>query len=352
MNNLDNQYLSLLQDILDNGIKKTDRTGTGTLSVFGRQIRHNFKDGFPLLTTKRMAWKTMVAELLWFLQGDTNIKYLVDNNCHIWDGDAYKNYVSKQKTEDVGSMNWFVEQIKTDNEFANKWGELGPIYGKQWRQWQGWMTTSDGSVGSIWYDQISRLIHLLKTEPDSRRLMVNAWNVAELDEMVLPPCHYGFQVYTRELTYEERLEIWFKNNYETGFEHTLKATVNFDDEYWEPTPTRAISLMWNQRSVDTFLGLPFNIASYGLLLMLLGKLTGMVPDELIGNLGDTHLYLNHTEQAKEQISRKSYELPWVEMNFDFQYRDGYLVDWSKINLNNIQLVNYLSGPAIKAPLSN
>jgi thymidylate synthase len=354
MNNLDRQYLSLLEDILETGTKKTDRTGTGTLSVFGRQIRHNFKDGFPLLTTKRMAWKTMVTELLWFLQGDTNIKYLVDHNCHIWDGDAFKNFL--QKSEGNPDLIWnkeqFINLIKTDEKFAKEWGELGPIYGKQWRQWQGWMDLEDDRKGSIWYDQISRLINQLRVEPDSRRMMVNAWNVAELDEMVLPPCHYGFQVYTRELTYEERLEIWFKNNYETGFEHTLKSTVNFDDEHWEPTPSRAISLMWNQRSVDTFLGLPFNIASYGLLLMLLGKLTGMVPDELIGNLGDTHLYLNHTEQAKEQISRKSYELPWVEMKFDFIYRDGYLVDWSKINPNDIQLVNYLSGPAIKAPLSN
>lgn len=362
MNNLDKQYQQLLEDIITFGVDKRDRTGTGTKSIFGYTIRHNMKDGFPLLTTKKMAWKSIVTELLWFLRGDTNIKFLVDNGCHIWNGDAWSNYerkVSEKFVDDTTIAGYaitnkedFINKIKTDDKFAKKWGDLGPIYGKQWRQWQGWMTTSDGSVGSIWYDQISRLIHLLKTEPDSRRLMVNAWNVAELDDMVLPPCHYGFQVYTRDLTETERHDIWFRNNYETGFEYYKKEKINFDDPYWKPTPSKAISLLWNQRSVDTFLGLPFNIASYGLLLMLLGKIVGMVPDQLIGNLGDTHLYLNHLEQAKEQISRKSFELPWVEMNFDFKFKDGYLIDWSKVNVNQIELINYLCNPTIKAPLSN
>jgi thymidylate synthase len=353
MNNLDKQYQQLLQDIIDYGVEKTDRTGTGTKSIFGYTIRHNMKDGFPLLTTKKMAWKTMVTELLWFLKGDTNIKYLVDNNCHIWDGDAYKNYLRQTKREfELNtamsghphfnlSQEEFISKIKSDERFAEHWGNLGPIYGKQWRQWQGWMDYGDeGEKGSLWFDQIQRLIHMLRTEPDSRRLMVSAWNVAELDEMVLPPCHYGFQVYTRKLTSEERIKEFERR----GF------TKNIDP--LDYVPERAISLMWNQRSVDTFLGLPFNIASYGLLLTLLGKLVNMVPEQLIGNLGDTHLYLNHIEQAKEQKSRKSYELPWVELNFDFKYRDGYLVDWSEIDLSEIKLMNYLSGPAIKAPLSN
>ena len=364
MNNLDKQYQQLLEDILNYGVEKRDRTETGTKSIFGYTIRHNMKDGFPLLTTKKMAWKSIVTELLWFLRGDTNITYLVENGCHIWNGDAYKNYLDKTKhefqlnSELSGhphfnlSKEGFVEKIKTDKKFAKEYGELGPIYGKQWRQWQGWMTTSDGSVGSIWYDQISRLINLLKTNPDSRRLMVNAWNVGELDEMILPPCHYSFQVYTRDLTETERHDIWFRNNYETGFEYYKKEKINFDDPYWKPTPSKAISLLWNQRSVDTFLGLPFNIASYGLLLMLLGKIVGMVPDQLIGNLGDTHLYLNHLEQAKEQISRKSFELPWVELNFDFKFKSGYLIDWDKVNLNQIELMNYLCNATIKAPLSN
>ena len=320
MNNIDKQYQALLQDILDNGVVKKDRTGTGTLSVFGRQIRHKMSEGFPLLTTKKMAWKTMVTELLWFLRGDTNIKFLLDYDCHIWDGDAYKNYLHKVirdkdivrylksysvdtngvPTIEPYSKEEFIKEIKTNNEFAKKWGELGPIYGKQWRQWQGWMDM-DGSVkGSLWYDQILRLVHSLKTNPDSRRLMVSAWNVGELDLMVLPPCHYGFQVYTRELDETERVVLMDKK---LGITENLPQYYTEDEMVKHNIPKRAISLMWNQRSVDTFLGLPFNIASYGLLLEILAKEVNMVPDELIGNLGDTHLYLNHIEQAKEQIGR-------------------------------------------------
>jgi len=365
MNSIDKQYQDLLLHILRNGVEKKDRTGTGTKSIFGYQIRHNMREGFPLLTTKKMAWKTMVTELLWFLRGDTNIKFLVDNNCHIWDGDAYKNYLKQSKREfDLNtamsghphfnlSKEDFVTKIKDDERFVKHWGDLGPIYGKQWRKWQGWMDLNDGDRrGSIWYDQIQRLIYQLKTEPDSRRLMVNAWNVAELDDMVLPPCHYGFQLYTRELTYNERYNHWFSKNYETGMEYNETEVPDFDNEYYEKTPTRAISLMWNQRSVDTFLGLPFNIASYGLLLTLLGKLTNMVPEDLIGNLGDTHLYLNHIDQAREQIERTSFELPSIKLDFDFKFRDGYIVDWENIKVDQIQVVNYNSHPSIKAPLSN
>ena len=355
MNTIDKQYQDLLLHILRNGVEKKDRTGTGTKSIFGYQIRHNMREGFPLLTTKKMAWKTMVTELLWFLRGDTNIKYLVENGCNIWNGDAYKRYerVWTWDLDEPLPMDKFIERIKNDYEFAKIWGELGPIYGKQWRQWQGWVGYGDkGKMGSLWYDQIQRLIHLLKTEPDSRRLMVSAWNVAELDDMVLPPCHYGFQVYTRELTYNERYSLWFSKNYETGMEYNELIIPDFENEYYEKTPERAISLMWNQRSVDTFLGLPFNIASYGLLLTLLGKLTNMVPEDLIGNLGDTHLYLNHIEQAREQIERNSLELPNVKLNFDFEYLDGYIVDWGKIKVDDIQLSNYNSHSPIKAPLSN
>lgn len=343
INQLDNQYQQLLKDIIQYGVEKTDRTGTGTKSIFGYTIRHNMRDGFPLLTTKKMAWKSIVTELLWFLRGDTNIKFLVDNGCHIWDGDAYKNYFNKNKADifhPILPQDAFINTIKTIPEFAKQWGELGPVYGKQWRKWQGWMETSDGSMGSIWYDQISRLINQLRVDPDSRRMIVSAWNVAELDEMVLPPCHYGFQVYTRELSIEERVKAYEDAGY----------IKNIDP--LDYAPKRAISLMWNQRSVDTFLGLPFNIASYGLLLTLLGKLTNMVPENLIGNLGDTHLYLNHLEQAKEQIERSSFDLPKVDLNFDFTFRDGYLVAWDKIKIDSIQLRNYNSHPAIKAPLSN
>jgi len=203
----------------------------------------------------------------------------------------------------------FINKIKTDDEFARKWGELGPIYGKQWRAWgeggwSSWTDVNDNVMHKhktvyIEVDQISILIHDLKTNPDSRRLMVNAWNVGEIDQMVLPPCHYGFQVYTRELSYEERRKLFEeKTNRDSTYILSVRETL---DKF--QIPTRAISLMWNQRSVDTFLGLPFNIASYGLLLEIIAKEVNMVPDELIGNLGDTHLYLNHIEQAKEQIGR-------------------------------------------------
>jgi thymidylate synthase len=338
MNNLDKQYTALLQDILDNGVTKQDRTGTGTLSVFGRQIRHKMSDGFPLLTTKKMPFRLIATELLWFLRGDTNIKSLVDNDCHIWDGDAYQSYCKRycelyerDKIEygssyyihetneyefEYYSQEEFIDKIKTDDEFAQKWGNLGPIYGKQWRNWDYWTGLKLGdrvlnNKKSI--DQIANLIKDLKTNPDSRRLMVNAWNVGELDQMVLPPCHYGFQFYTRELSLEERLVLLKLENIENIL-HELPNEGEKDSKDYlsfckgrcdeKNIPTRAISLMWNQRSVDTFLGLPFNIASYGLLLEIIAKEVNMVPDELIGNLGDTHLYLNHVEQAKEQIGRE------------------------------------------------
>jgi len=387
-NNLDIQYQQLLQDILDNGVEKMDRTGTGTVSVFGRQIRHNMKDGFPLLTTKKMAWKSIVTELIWFLRGDTNIKYLVDNGCHIWDGDAYKNYLiedakvlpnmSKEKMTEMGfrlTQEEFINKIKTDDEFAKKWGELGPIYGKQWRSWEGRIQIEPCKLDSTWeylkndsyldnqtgirqepIDQIQNLINDLKTNPDSRRLMVNAWNVGELDEMVLPPCHYGFQVYTRVLVESERYGLLLKSGY-NGKELNTSNMVKECNE--KNIPTRAISLMWNQRSVDTFLGLPFNIASYGLLLEIIAKEVNMIPDELIGNLGDTHLYSNHVEQAKEQITRDSFQLPRLNINTEFWQTETGECGVGPLNTNlqgfeidDFQLENYQSHPAIKAPLSN
>jgi thymidylate synthase len=447
MNNLDKQYQRLLQDIIDYGVEKTDRTGTGTKSIFGYTIRHNMKEGFPLLTTKKMAWKSIVIELLWFLKGDTNIKYLVDNDCHIWNGDAYKRYHTVMNSDDY-IENWvepgkereearknkgnngytkeeFINEIKTDDEFAKKWGELGPLYGKQWRSWGKKNVINydlenvkssdkvkvmdlihDGGDYSKYdvkvtyqnnsIDQIANLINDLKTNPDSRRLMVNAWNVGELNRMVLPPCHYGFQVYTRELSYEERCDIYKPNtkNFRTetnSYIKDLNIKIMNDCEI----PTRAISLMWNQRSVDTFLGLPFNIASYGLLLTFLAKEVNMVPDQLIGNLGDVHLYSNHIEQAKQQIgrelsyeeryhtwfannyetgfeynenekvdfdnpywtptpksTREPYPLPEVLLNFEYEYQEGYKILWDKIDLNKIEILNYQSHPPIKAPLSN
>jgi thymidylate synthase len=311
MNRIEEQYRGLLGTLLENSIEKEDRTGTGTLSVFGRQIRHNMQDGFPLLTTKKMAVKTMMTELKWFLKGDTNIKYLVDNGCNIWNGDAYKKYYQAFPETEMLSQEQFINLIKTDDEFAKEWGELGHIYGKQWRSWKGdtWVEgNTDGTEGfylqSETIDQIQNLINDLKTNPDSRRLMVSAWNVGELPTMALPPCHYGFQCYVRDGKY--------------------------------------LSLMWNQRSVDTFLGLPFNIASYAALLCLIAEEVNMIPDQLIGNLGDVHLYSNHVDQAMEQISRDIYDLPTVT--------------FSNVNLLegefDYEVHNYKCHPSIKAPLSN
>jgi thymidylate synthase len=422
MNKLDKDYQALLQDILDNGVTKSDRTGTGTLSVFGRQIRHKMSDGFPLLTTKKMAFKSICTELLWFLRGDTSIEYLLKNDCNIWTGDVYKKYEKWWKSYSPGgapiplSREMFIDRIKTDDEFAKKWGDLGPIYGKQWRSWRKNRWDKVDMDSHIEYvDQIANLINDLKTNPDSRRLLVSAWNPAELDQMVLLPCHYGFQVYTRELSIEERIQ-WWNKGVEAGNYRSLIYTKEELDE--NNVPTRTISLMWNQRSVDTFLGLPFNIASYGLLLEIIAKAVNMVPDELIGNLGDTHLYLNHVEQAKEQIgreltheercnllkdamshriynktvnelmpfgggmseyyeshnipqrTRESYPLPTLNINTEFwSYESGECgvgpLDAVKVFESfkddnfcrclleeDIQLSNYQSHPTIKAPLSN
>ena len=394
MNTLDKKYQQLLSDIIEFGVEKEDRTGTGTISEFGHQIRHKMSEGFPLLTTKKMHWNSIVTELLWFLRGDTNIKFLLDYDCHIWDGDAFKNYTKAvdeiidgyRSGDIIGTQphiesmfsdsdklipltkEQFTNKIKTDEEFAKKWGDLGPIYGKQWRKWNyqskknHYVMAGQPTHHNINIDQITNLINELKTNPDSRRLMVSAWNVGELDQMVLPPCHYGFQVYTRELSNKERYRIWFNKNYESGMEFNDELIPDFDDKYYDSTPKRAISLMWNQRSVDTFLGLPFNIASYGLLLAIIAKEVGMYADELIGNLGDVHLYSNHIEQAKEQISREPFELPKVQIT----ERNWYQHQLVKERLGEktfsekimsyrpdcFELVGYQSHPKIKAPLSN
>lgn len=327
VNTLDQKYQDLLSEILTNGTEKKDRTGTGTISVFGRQIRHKMSEGFPLLTTKKMAIKSIMTELKWFLKGDTNIKYLVDNGCNIWNGDAYREYADIECNpphDHSLSQKEFIDRIKTDKLFADKWGDLGPIYGKQWTDWSG-------------IDQILNLLNSIKKTPDSRRLMVSAWNVGELHLMTLPPCHYGFQVYTRELGLDERIDYYNKGK--------ISKSSDYFQEHLDDmgVPKRAISLSWNQRSVDTFLGLPFNIASYAMLLELLAKEVNMVPEEIIGNLGDTHLYLNHLDQAKEQLSRDPKpHLPKLKLsnvdilNEEFDY----------------EILHYHSHPSIKAPLSN
>jgi len=282
MNTLDNQYKRLLETVLEYGIEKSDRTGTGTKSIFGYTIRHNMSNGFPLLTTKKIAVKSMMTELKWFLKGRTDIQYLRENDCKIWNGDYEKSG-------------------RTD-------GDLGPIYGKQWRRWKGFRTDNPNTIKTKtdsvqYYDQLDMLVKELKENPDSRRLMVSAWNVADLESMVLPPCHYGFQCYVAD---------------------------------------NKLSLMWNQRSVDTFLGLPFNIASYGTLLLLLCEETGYRPGELVGNLGDVHLYTNHLEQAKLQLTREGRELP------DILLKDVNLLEGEF----DYEVLGYKPHPIIKAPLSN
>ena len=290
-NTLDIDYKNLLSDVIEMGVDKDDRTGTGTRSIFGATIRHNMSDGFPILTTKKVAFNTMVTELKWFLKGDCNIKYLVDNGCNIWNGDAYKNYCMKHPPHDhFETQEEFIQLIKTNDGFAKKWGELGPIYGKQWRDING-------------IDQLENLITGLISNPNGRRHLVDSWNVEELDQMTLPPCHYSFQCYVAN---------------------------------------GKLSLMWNQRSADLFLGVPFNISSYGLLLLLLCAETNYEPGELIGNFGDLHLYQNHLEQAMEQTIRDSYELPEIELICYDIYRGDF----------DAKLINYKSHPAIKAPLSN
>jgi thymidylate synthase len=377
-NSLDSQYQQLLQDIIDFGVDKQDRTTTGTKSIFGYTIHHNMSWGFPLLTTKKVPFKTMATELMWFLMGDTNIKYLVENGCHIWDGDAFANYYRNfekylntlpegSEVDFIINKDKFINKIKTDDEFAKKWGELGPIYGKQWRRWHtSWDVVEDKSKEAgvrrveKGIDQIQNLINELKTNPDSRRLIVSAWNVGELDQMVLPPCHYGFQVYTRELSAKERTGLGSKGStrlydmIKEGNYETIDADIEMHKVCDEAgVPKRAISLMWNQRSVDVFLGLPFNIASYGLLLEMIAREVNMMPYHLIGHLGDTHLYSNHIEQAKEQISRESKDLlPTLKMSSGHNFRAALAGKADEIDLNDFILLGYDPHPTIKAPLSN
>jgi thymidylate synthase len=368
MNSVDKQYFELLNHLLKNGVTKKDRTGTGTISVFDYTMRFNMSEGFPLLTSKKMFTKGVIHELIWFLRGDTNIKYLVDNDCNIWNGDAYKNYLKHndevsnywiKKNPEIESR-WkpysqeeFINKIKTDDEFAKKWGNLGPVYGKQWRDWTVYKSNgqqwSDRDKDTAYYinngiksniDQIANLINDLKTNPDSRRLMVNAWNVGDIENMVLPPCHYGFQCYTQEMNSYERKMWWCESlgkniSYAEDLEETELDALN--------VPKRKLSLKWIQRSVDVFLGLPFNISSYGLLLHLLAKEVNMVPNELIFSGGDVHLYTNHIQQSKEQLKRQTFDLPTLELTNtsldDLKYED-------------VKILNYQSDKVLKAELSN
>ena len=340
------QYLDLLKDIKENGVIKSDRTGTGTISVFSREIRHSMSNGFPLLTTKKMAVKQIVTELLWFLKGKTDLKYLIDNNCHIWDGDCYVNYVKLNQFNsnpkwlkpiplesgfngaDLYTQEEFIDKIKTDDEFAKKWGELGPIYGKQWRDWNG-------------IDQIKNLIDMLKTNPDSRRLLVSAWNVSDIPNVILPPCHYGFQCYTTEMNKAERYKKWFDYQKDYILEVSGMSAEDAMEHY--NFPTRKLSLKFTMRSVDVGLGIPFNLASYAILLEILCLECNMISDELIASLGDTHIYLNQINGINEQLTREPYELPKLVINKK---------NINEYQIDDFKIVNYKYHPTIKLPLSN
>ncbi|EEL5958110.1 thymidylate synthase [Salmonella enterica subsp. enterica serovar Enteritidis] len=336
------QYLALMQDILDNGVVKKDRTGVGTLSVFGRQLRFDLKEGFPLVTTKKVHLKSIIHELLWFLNGDTNVKYLQENGVRIW------------------------------NEWANEEGNLGPVYGKQWREWRDCKVVEchdvgrtqqlmqrgykyignmkeDGTTYLVYekpHDQISKVIQQLREDPDSRRIIVSAWNVADLDDMALNPCHNYFQFYTTEMTVLERLN-WFEENEPEKF---ANASLNNDEKVLHETldregvPRRKLSCFYMMRSNDVALGKPFNIASYALLTHMVAQQVNMVPDELVYSGVDVHLYLNHLEQIKLQLTREPYPLPKLVIKrkpdsiFDYKYED-------------FEVVGYQSHPHIAMPVA-
>lgn len=298
------QYLNLLSDILKNGKFKDDRTKTGTKSVFGRQLRYDLSEGFPLLTTKKVFLKGIIYELLWFLRGESNIKYLVDNGVHIWDEWPYKFYKNNTKDKKVLTMEEYLEKVKSDKKFADKWADLGPIYGVQWRHWK---KQGKGEV-----DQIKNVINDIKLSKDkpnhseSRRLIVSAWNPAEIEQIAkaggLPPCHTLFQFYV--------------NN-------------------------GVLSCQLYQRSADLFLGVPFNIASYALLTMMVAKVTNLKPGEFVHTFGDVHIYSNHIKQVKEQLKRKPKKLPKMKLNKDIK-------DIFKFKFEDFKLLDYDPYPPIKA----
>ena len=298
-------YLDLLADVKQNGVGKDDRTGTGTRSVFGRQLRFDLSAGFPLLTTKKVFLRAIIHELLWFVKGDTNIKYLVDNNVGIWNEWPFQNYLNKNKLENKfekhspdwqGKLQEFVELVKSDSEFAQQWGELGPVYGKQWRDFSG-------------IDQLAWVVNEIKTNPTSRRLIVSAWNPAEIEKMAeagLPPCHTLFQFYV--------------------------------------SPDNKLSCQLYQRSADLFLGVPFNIASYALLTMMIAQVCNLGVGEFVLALGDVHIYNNHVDQMNEQLNRKPKQLPRIQLN-------PSVTDLFAFEFSDFELLDYVADPSIKAPIA-
>lgn len=313
-------YESCLRTIFGRGIDKGDRTGTGTRSLFGQQMRFDLTQGFPLITTKKVFMKAIVHELIWFLKGATNIKYLVDNGVHIWD------------------------------DWADEKGDLGPVYGAQWRSWPSFYEiTSKWSNGFGYYnptegiDQIANVVARIKAKPDDRRLIVSAWNPAEIDKMKLPPCHCLFQFYTRPMTVEQRYDEWVKSGSRTkipGWQDKTGMVKFFDDE---GIPSRYLDCQLYQRSADFFLGVPFNIASYALLTHMIAQQVNMVAGEFVWTGGDCHIYSNHFDQVALQLSRTGFPYPQLKLNkaasiFDYKFED-------------IEIVGYESQPTIAAPIA-
>lgn len=326
--NISTEYQELLKDVIDNGVERADRTGTGTIAVFGRMVSHDMSKGFPLLTTKRVWLKGVLNELLWFLQGGENIKYLVDNGVNIWNEWPFQQYVKKMKLNiEPGTKEWDTEIIKyrdniiNSSDFAQKHGNTGPIYGSQWVNFNG-----DG------INQISGVIEQLKNNPDSRRILVTALNPSKQKQMVLEPCHYSFQFDTSEIPFYDRFNLFIKENPKYSKLPSNEIRRKMDDENFK---SRYISLLWNQRSVDTALGLPFDIASYGLLLMMIGQQVNMEPKYLKGMLGNVHIYKNHINGVKEMLTRDplKYKLPKIIINkandiFSYSYDDVKLFDYN------------------------
>jgi thymidylate synthase len=364
----DNEYLNLLEKILQEGTSRGDRTGTGTWSIFDHHLEIDMDQGFPLLTTKKMFTKGIIHELLWFLNGDTNIKYLVDNGVHIWNSDAYKKYVQrtteshetlhKSPTLDVQpldllSMDEFIEKIKTDDYFAKLFGDLGPIYGAQWRNWVK-ITQSGGPLGAggtihfEYIDQIQQAMDKLINNPEDRRIIVSAWNVGEIDKMTLPPCHWAFELYVEDIDLAHKW-AWLRDNqlekcnelFTCGDD--VRLTHGEISTHFPECPKQMLSLKWHQRSVDTFLGLPFNIASYGILLHMFAQQANMYPNKLIGDLSNVHIYKNHVDQCKIQLEREPLTYPKLVLNkakdiFSYSYED-------------IKIIGYEYRPPIKGEIS-
>lgn len=290
------QYQQFLQHILDNGTKKEDRTGTGTVSTFGYQMRFDLKEGFPLVTTKKLHLKSIIHELLWFIAGDTNIQYLCKNGCNIWNDWPFTKY-QKSEFYKGETIKEFAAKIAVEDSFAQQFGELGPVYGHQWRHWP------DGKGGEI--DQLSVLIYNLKNNPDSRRHIISAWNVADIEQMTLPPCHTLFQFYVIE---------------------------------------NKLSCQLYQRSADAFLGVPFNIASYALFTMMVAQVCGFALGDFVHTFGDAHIYSNHIEQVQLQLTRNPFPLPQMKIN-------SKVASIFNFSIDDFELVNYQSHPHIKGEVA-